>query len=55
VHRAGDERAWWNEIGIDPRKVAHALWKTSRVGQAPIRPESGPQSANCEASNSAKS
>jgi hypothetical protein len=55
VHRAGDERAWWNEIGIDPRKVAHALWKTSRVGHAPIRPESGPQSANSEASNSAKS
>ena len=55
VHRAGDERAWWNEIGIDPRKVAHALWKTSRVGHAPIRPEWGPQSANSEASNSAKS
>ena len=55
VHRAGDERAWWNEIGIDPRKVAHALWKTSRVGHATIRPESGPQSANSEASNSAKS
>jgi len=55
VHRAGDERAWWNEIGIDPRKVAHALWKTSRVGHAPIRPESGPQSANSEANNSAKS
>ena len=55
VHRAGDERAWWNEIGIDPRKVAHALWKTSRVGHAPIRPESGPRSANSEVSNSAKS
>ncbi len=55
VHRAGDERAWWNEIGIDPRKVAHALWKTSRVGNAPIRPESGSRSANSEASNSAKS
>ena len=55
VHRAGDERAWWNEIGIDPRKVAHALWKTSRVGHAPIRPESRPRSANSEASNSAKS
>ena len=42
VHRAGDERAWWNEIGIDPRKVAHTLWKTSRVGNAPIRPEIAP-------------
>ena len=55
VHRAGDERAWWNEIGIDPRKVAHTLWKTSRVGNAPIRPESRPRSANSEASNPAKS
>ncbi len=55
VHRAGDERAWWNEIGIDPRKVAHALWKTSRVDNAPIRPESGPRSANSQASDSAKS
>jgi len=55
VHRAGDERAWWKEIGIDPRKVAHALWIASRVGNAPIRPESRLRSANSEASNSGKS
>jgi hypothetical protein len=30
VHRAGDERAWWAETGIDPGKVANTLWKKSR-------------------------
>jgi hypothetical protein len=30
VHRAGDERAWWAETGIDPGSVANTLWKKSR-------------------------
>ena len=30
VHRAGDERAWWEETGIDPGRVANTLWKKSR-------------------------
>ncbi len=29
LHRAGDERAWWKESGIDPMKVARTLWKKS--------------------------
>jgi hypothetical protein len=30
VHRASDERAWWQAAGIDPVKVAHKLWKKTR-------------------------
>ncbi len=41
VHRAGDERAWWKETGIDARKVAHTLWKKSRVNE--IRPDNALQ------------
>jgi hypothetical protein len=34
AHRAGDERAWWWQIGIDPIKVARTLWKETRgIGQ----------------------
>jgi hypothetical protein len=32
AHRAGDERAWWNQAGIDPVKVARELWIKSRRG-----------------------
>jgi hypothetical protein len=30
AHRAGDERAWWEQVGIDPVKVARELWTKSR-------------------------
>jgi hypothetical protein len=30
AHRAGDERAWWKNAGIDPVKVARKLWKETR-------------------------
>ena len=34
VHRSGDERAWWQQAGIDPIKVARRLWKATRgIGQ----------------------
>jgi ERF superfamily len=33
AHRAANEQAWWNAIGIDPVKVAHKLWQESRVGK----------------------
>jgi hypothetical protein len=38
VHRAGDERAWWQAAGIDPVKVARRLWKHTRVNEGRIRP-----------------
>jgi ERF superfamily len=39
VHRAGDERGWWQTIGIDPLKVARKLWKHTRVNEGQIRPD----------------
>jgi hypothetical protein len=39
VHRAGDERAWWRTVGIDPLKVARKLWKRTRVNEGRIRPD----------------
>jgi ERF superfamily len=39
VHRAGDERAWWQAAGIDPVKVARKLWKHTRVNEGRIRPD----------------
>ena len=31
VHRAGDERAWWQAAGIDPVGVARQLWRQTRL------------------------
>jgi hypothetical protein len=31
VHRVGNEGAWWQEVGIDPIKVANNLWKRTRL------------------------
>ena len=29
VHHAGDERAWWGSLGIDPMAIAERLWNES--------------------------
>jgi hypothetical protein len=29
LHRRGNERAWWENQGIDPLSIAASLWKTS--------------------------
>jgi len=39
VHRAGDEKAWWKQAGIDPVKVARKLWKSTRIDEGRIEPE----------------
>jgi ERF superfamily len=39
VHRASDERAWWQTTGIDPLKVARKLWKATRLNEGRIRPD----------------
>jgi ERF superfamily len=36
VHRAGDERAWWKQVGIDPNKVARKLWSRTRAKEGRI-------------------
>jgi hypothetical protein len=38
VHRAGDERAWWKQAGIDPIKVARKLWSRTRAKEGRIGP-----------------
>ena len=27
VHRCGDEAAWWGKVGVEPLRVANALWR----------------------------
>ena len=36
VHRTGDEKAWWQQAGIDPLKIARKLWKLTRMQEPPI-------------------
>ncbi len=38
VHRTGDEKAWWQQAGIDPVKVARKLWKHSHTSEGRIEP-----------------
>jgi hypothetical protein len=45
VHRSRDERAWWQQAGIDPIKVARRLWKATRgMGQRPRPRDAGASS-----------
>jgi hypothetical protein len=48
VHRAGDEKAWWKQAGIDPVNVARKLWKRTRVDEGRIEPEPSTQAAACD-------
>jgi hypothetical protein len=45
VHRARDERAWWQAAGIDPIKIARKLWKQTRIEEGRIEPDHTPQAA----------
>src|SRR6516162_10169730 len=47
VHRAKDEKAWWQQARIEPLKIARKLWKETRVeegrvGLDPLRPSDHP-------------
>ena len=48
VHRAGDEKAWWKQAGIDPIKVARKLWKHTRIDEGRIEPEPPAQDASTD-------
>ena len=48
VHRAGDEKAWWKQAGIDPIKVARKLWKRTRIDEGRIEPEPTAQDASAD-------
>jgi len=51
VHRARDERAWWQAAGIDPINVARKLWKDTRIEEGRIEPEGTPQAAAADRSS----
>jgi hypothetical protein len=38
VHRAGDERSWWKQAGIDPVKAARKLWRKTRPRDGSLEP-----------------
>jgi hypothetical protein len=48
VHRASDERAWWQAAGIDPLKVARKLWKHTRVNEGQLRPNRMPPGSDVD-------
>jgi hypothetical protein len=48
VHRAGNEKAWWKQAGIDPIKVARKLWKHTRIDEGRIEPEPTAQRASAD-------
>jgi hypothetical protein len=48
VHRAGDEKAWWKQAGIDPIKVARKLWTHTRIDEGRIEPEPTAQGATAD-------
>jgi hypothetical protein len=35
LHRSGSEYLWWENVGIDPLKIARKLWKKSHLKRAP--------------------
>jgi ERF superfamily len=48
VHRAGDEKAWWKQAGIDPIKIARKLWRHTRIDEGRIEPEPTAQDATVD-------
>ena len=48
MHRARDERAWWQAAGIDPIRVARKLWKDTRIDEGRIEPEPTAQGATAD-------
>lgn len=48
LHRAGDERKWWEAKGIDPVPIAEALWSASRAAPAIQSDEEGQVKGNAK-------
>src|SRR5262245_56447350 len=48
LHRARDERAWWQAAGIDPIPIARKLWDDSRRDEARTDPDRVPQAATAD-------
>jgi hypothetical protein len=56
VHRAKDEKAWWQQAGIEPLKLARKLWKETRVEEGHIEAHAPrrPTAASIESSSDNK-
>jgi hypothetical protein len=48
VHRTGDEKAWWQQAGINPIKIARKLWKLTRAHEPRIASAAPTQDAAAE-------
>jgi hypothetical protein len=53
VHRARDERAWWQAAGIDPIKIARKLWKDTRIDEGRVEPDRMPPAAAADGTTQA--
>jgi hypothetical protein len=53
VHRARDERAWWQAAGIDPIKIARKLWKDTRMDEGRFEPDRMPPAAAADGTTQA--
>ena len=49
VHRVGDERGWWKQVGIDPIKIARKLWRKSRLNESSPLPPLGAEPSGTDA------
>jgi ERF superfamily len=49
AHRAGDERTWWKQLGIDPIKAARRFWRITRMNESLLRSNSEKKSTLSEA------
>ena len=52
AHRAGDERAWWRAVRINPIKIARRLWKQTRVNEGRVPPDASTLPTNFRQPNS---
>jgi hypothetical protein len=49
AHRAGDERVWWKQLGIDPIKAARRFWRITRMNESLVRSKLEKKSNSLEA------
>jgi hypothetical protein len=56
VHRAHPEPSWWDTFGIDPVKIAHGLWKQTRLNEGLVAsPNPIPSSEGADSKSAASS
>jgi hypothetical protein len=51
LHRSGSEYLWWENVGIDPLKVARKLWKRTLVERGSLVARRQPRGSDAPANN----